>query len=90
MDPLMITLIIICFVESMLLIAQGEAMSEQNDIIGFLEMENEELRRKGEKHGEKNGTEGGHHKDQITCDDSNGQGGGLDTGEYSESSGGGC
>lgn len=52
MDPLMITLIIICFVESMLLIAQGEAMSEQNDIIRFLEMENEELKRKGENEDE--------------------------------------
>lgn len=90
MDGLMVVLCAVTIAESMLLIAQGEAMSEQNDIIRFLEMENEELRRKGEKHGEKNGTEGGHHKDQITCDDSNGQGGGLDTGEYSESSGGGC
>lgn len=87
MDPLMITLIIICFVESMLLIAQGEVMSEQNDIIRFLEMENEELRRKGEKHGEKNGTEGGHHKDQVPCDDCKGQGAGHGTEGHDQSPG---
>ena len=76
MDGLMVVLCAVTIAESMLLIAQGEEMSDKNDRIRFLMMENEELRRKGEKHGEKNGTEGGHHEDQAPCDDSKGQGAG--------------
>ena len=90
MDGLMVVLCAVTIAESMLLIAQGEEMSDKNDRIRFLMMENEELRRKGEKDGEKDGAERGDHEDQVPCNDSKGQGAGLGTGGHSESPGGVC
>lgn len=89
MDGLMIVLSAVALAESMLLIAQGEEMSDKDDRIRFLRMENEELRRKGEKNGEKNGDENGaqrsDHEDQISCNDSKGQGAGHGTGGHDQS-----
>lgn len=87
MDGLMIVLSAVAITESMLLIAQSEEMSEKDDRIRFLKMENEELRRKGEKDGDKDGTERDDHEDQISCNDSKGQGAGHGTGGHDQSPG---
>lgn len=87
MDGLMIVLSAVAITESMLLIAQSEEMSEKDDRIRFLKMENEELRRKGEKDGDKDGTERDDHEDQISCNDSKGQGEGHGTGGHNQSPG---
>lgn len=70
MDGLMIVLSAVALAESMLLIAQGEEMSEKDDRIKFLRMENEELRRREKKDGEKNGTERGDDEAESPCNDS--------------------
>lgn len=70
MDGLMIVLSAVALAESMLLIAQGEEMSEKDDRIKFLRMENEELRRREKKDGEKNGTERGDDEAENPCNDS--------------------
>lgn len=85
MDGLMIVLSAVALAESMLLIAQGEEMSDKDDRIKFLRMENEELRRREKKGGEKNGTERGDDTDQITGNDSKGQGAGHGTGGHDQS-----
>lgn len=85
MDGLMIVLSAVAIAESMLLIAQGEEMSDKDDRIRFLRMENEELRRKGEKNGDENGAERDDHEDQISCNDSKGQGAGHGTGGHDQS-----
>lgn len=85
MDGLMIVLSAVAIAESMLLIAQSEEMSEKDDRIRFLKMENEELRRKGEKDGDKDGAQRSDHKDQISCNDSKGQGAGHGTEGHCES-----
>ena len=90
MDGLMIVLSAVAITESMLLIVQSEEMSDKDDRIRFLKMENEELRRKGEKDGDKDGAERDDHEDQISCDDNKGQGAGHGTEGHRESSGGGC
>lgn len=74
MDSLMIVLSAVAIAESMLLIAQGEEMSEKDDRIRFLRMENEELRRrqKGEKDGAENGAERGDDKAESPCNDCKG------------------
>lgn len=87
MDGLMIVLSAVAIAESMLLIAQGEEMSDKDDRIRFLKMENEELRRKGEKNGEENGAERDDHEDQIARNDSKGQGAGHGTGGHDQSPG---
>lgn len=85
MDGLMIVLSAVALAESMLLIAQSEEMSEKDDRIRFLKMENEELRRKGEKDGDKDGAQRSDHEDQISCDDNKGQGAGHGTERHCES-----
>lgn len=85
MDGLMIVLSAVALAESMLLIAQGEEMSDKDDRIRFLRMENEELRRKGEKDGDENGAQRSDHEDQISCNDSKGQGAGHGTGGHDQS-----
>ena len=85
MDGLMIVLSAVALAESMLLIAQSEEMSEKDDRIRFLKMENEELRRKGEKDGDKDGAQRSDHEDQISCDDNKGQGAGHGTGGHNQS-----
>lgn len=85
MDGLMIVLLAVALAESMLLIAQGEEMSDKDDRISFLKMENEELRRKGEKDGDKDGAERDDHEDQIARNDSKGQGAGHGTGGHNQS-----
>lgn len=85
MDGLMIVLSAVVLAESMLLIAQSEEMSEKDDRIRFLKMENEELRRKGEKDGDKDGAQRSDHEDQISCDDNKGQGAGHSTEGHCES-----
>lgn len=85
MDGLMIVLSAVALAESMLLIAQGEEMSDKDDRIRFLRMENEELRRKGEKNGGKDGAERDDHKDQIARNDSKRQGAGHGTGGHDQS-----
>lgn len=70
MDGLMIVLSAVALAESMLLIAQGEEMSEKDDRIKFLRMENEELRRREKKDGEKTGTERGDDEAESPCNDS--------------------
>lgn len=85
MDGLMIVLSAVALAESMLLIAQSEEMSEKDDRIRFLKMENEELRRKGEKDGDKDGAQRSDHEDQISCNDSKGQGAGHGTGGHNQS-----
>lgn len=87
MDALMVVLSAVAIAESMLLIAQGEEMSDKDDRIRFLRMENEELRRKGEKNGEENGAERDDYKDQIARNDSKGQGAGHGTGGHDQSPG---
>lgn len=87
MDGLMIVLSAVALAESMLLIAQGEEMSEKDDRIKFLRMENAELRRREKKDGEKNGTERGDDTDQITGNDCEGQGAGHGTGGHDQSPG---
>lgn len=85
MDGLMIVLSAVAITESMLLIVQSEEMSEKDDRIRFLKMENEELRRKGEKDGDKDGAERDDHEDKISCNDSKGQGAGHGTGGHNQS-----
>lgn len=85
MDGLMIVLSAVVLAESMLLIAQAEEMSEKDDRIRFLKMENEELRRKGEKDGDKDGAQRSDHEDQISRNDSKGQGAGHGTGGHNQS-----
>lgn len=85
MDALMVVLSAVAIAESMLLIAQGEEMSDKDDRIRFLKMENEELRRKGEKNGDKDGAQRDDHEDQISCNDSKGQGAGHGTGGHNQS-----
>lgn len=85
MDALMVVLSAVAIAESMLLIAQGEEMSDKDDRIRFLRMENEELRRKGEKDGDKDGAQRSGHEDQISCNDSKGQGAGHGTGGHDQS-----
>lgn len=85
MDALMVVLSAVAIAESMLLIAQGEEMSDKDDRIRFLKMENEELRRKGEKNGDKDGAQRSDYEDQISCNDSKGQGAGHGTGGHDQS-----
>lgn len=87
MDGLMIVLSAVANAESMLLIAQGEEMSEKDDRIKFLRMENEELRRREKKDGEKNGTERGDDEAESPCNDSEGQGAGHGIGVHDQSPG---
>ena len=53
MDGLMFVLSAVALAESMLLVVQSEEMRDKDDRIRFLKMENEELRRRGEKDGDK-------------------------------------
>lgn len=87
MDGLMIVLSAVAIAESMLLVVQSEEMRDKDDRIRFLKMENEELRRKGEKDGDKDGAERNDHEDQISCNDSKGQGAGHGTGGHNQSPG---
>lgn len=85
MDGLMIVLSAVAIAESMLLVVQSEEMRDKDDRIRFLKMENEELRRKGEKEGDKDGAERIDHEDQISCNDSKGQGAGHGSGGHDQS-----
>lgn len=87
MDGLMIVLSAVAIAESMLLIAQGEEMSDKDDRIRFLKMENEELRRKGEKDGAENGAERGDDEAESPCNACKGQGAGHGTGGHDQSPG---
>lgn len=79
MNGLMILLCFVSIGESLLLSIQGDEMSKMDHMIRFLSMENEELKQRIEKDGEKNGNERGGHKNQVTRDDSKGQGAGQGT-----------
>lgn len=76
MEPIVITLIFVALVESLLLIAQGEELSDKNDLIRFLNFRIKELEEKGGT--EDDGSERDHHKDQVPCNDCKGQGTGQD------------
>lgn len=74
MEAIVITLIFVALVESLLLIAQGEELSDKNDLIRFLNFRIKELEDKGGKNSD--GSEGDNHEAQVSCNDCKGQGAG--------------
>lgn len=74
MEPIVIALIFVALVESLLLIAQGEELSDKNDLIRYLNFRISELEHKGGKDERADGTEGGPHETEGICTDCEGQG----------------